>query len=730
MDEEQSKQPKATSGGGTGVSPAQTGTKFIFGLGILMVLIVIIVVLAMVLPGNNDETESLQTPDTINFQTGVSLITSYHIDSEITSRMARTIVSMEIVNALRCSSIKTVTLQLPLGTRVAGLKVISFDDEQDTCTADGVVKQLDDARESFLESASEGLPGAYVEEQDTFSHSLQVSMPPLGKANVELILEQLLQQRLGRVEFQLPFAPNEDVDSMSMNLKVQGVNEFMNSSLVMEVGDDLKSELENSFQDENVTGLDGNLEFNLDLSDTREFRYLPKIIGGSYVPAEFSESGELHVSNGPSWSCFEHYFRPPNLGPMSKHMVWLVDTTMQDAKLNHTKQALKDFISDSLHEKDSFYIQLFGNRATEDAMLSSSATAGEKQRAMQFIDKEWPQNYAVNFHAAFLEGILRAKNAKTDAGVTVLVVVSDSSYFQGEWDRKKIVEDIYVANYQTEGNPVKIFTLGFEDSSDTQLLSGIAVTNDGVSVSLSGPSFKDQFQNFFESEFSNVILSNVAIDYQPTNGTRVKGQTIQSFPVLSDGKEVVVRGLLENTRNTTILGSDTLQATTIGFTNVGENIWQVKATTRDTSTCYQSYAHSRIDQLLRFRDVSELVGEKSLKRMVNLVTPCPEDKKLVDCIEEEATDLAIAANIVAQGITGMVTVDHDDCLSFEGETEICRDGTIGEFYYEDYYGNGGTESDFVYGPAYSEAFGHRQYFVILIIKYILSSFFLLSFFAL
>lgn len=50
-----------------------------------------------------------------------------------------------------------------------------------------------------------------------------------------------------------------------------------------------------------------------------------------------------------------------------------------------------------------------------------------------------------------------------------------------------------------------------------------------------------------------------------------------------------------------------------------------------------------------------------MKNMVNLVSTYYSNKNLVDCIEEEATNLAIAANFVAKGITDMVTVDVEDC---------------------------------------------------------------------
>ncbi|KAL3908383.1 MAG: hypothetical protein SGILL_008504, partial [Bacillariaceae sp.] len=700
----------------------------LIAIGLFVVVIIIAVVAVVLTLPDEEQVDVYAPPDTIDFQAGVSLVTEYHVDAEISSRIARSVISMEIANGLRCSSIRSVTLQLPLNTRVAGLKVISYKDDGGNCTVDGVVKRLAEARETFLESASEGLPGAYVEEQDTFAHSIQVAMPPLGtyafdsihvvyvscmpnfrvsrigigtgKAHVQLALEQLLHQQLGKVDFQVPFSPNEKVDSISINLKIDGVNPFVDSSLMLDFGDEL--EVADMISLDNVTALDETAEFNLDIIDAREYRELPKIVSGSFVPNELPESGVLYVSEGDAWSCFEHYFRPPNLEPLAKHVVWVVDTTMRGSELNHTKAALKSFISESMDEKDSFYIQLFGNRATEHALVSSGATAEEKKRAIEFIDDDWPRRDRVNLHAAFLEGLLRAKNSDIDTGVTILVFISQSRSFSGERNRKKIVEDIYTANYLTEGSPVKMFVLGLDGNggkSDMELLNSIAVTNAGISASIKGPSYERQIKNFFESEFSNVLLSNVGVEYSPRAGVEVTGQTVQNFPLLSDGYEVAVRGLLTRPDQAVVL-DDSLVAVTTASTINGKQEWQVVATPQESSACYQSYAHSRIDQLLRLRDVAKLVGDATLREMVKLAEPCPDDKKMKDCIEEEATQLALSAEIVTKGITAMVTEDGKDCLNFEGETEICRDGTTkdGEVAFDNFDEHHGTGVGTTWAP--------------------------------
>ena len=103
-------------------------------------------------------------------------------------------------------------LQLPLNTRITSLKTISSDE----CETTGYVQELSEARDTFLESAASGVPSAYVESQDSFTHSLQVSIPPLGITNVELVLEQLIVQRQGKINFKIPLCQTSRLMILSL----------------------------------------------------------------------------------------------------------------------------------------------------------------------------------------------------------------------------------------------------------------------------------------------------------------------------------------------------------------------------------------------------------------------------------------------------------------------------------------------------------------------------------
>ena len=172
----------------------------------LATIVILAIVLPIVLSKEPVVEEPPPPPLNVDFTTGVSLITSYAVKTMVQSRLARTTITMEVKNGLDCSSVHAVSFQLPVGTRITSLKTVTEDD----CVAKGDVQELKEARETFMEAASQGLPGAYVEaRQDSFTHSLQVAIPPLGTSNVELVVEQLLKQRLDEVKFEVPLFPNE-----------------------------------------------------------------------------------------------------------------------------------------------------------------------------------------------------------------------------------------------------------------------------------------------------------------------------------------------------------------------------------------------------------------------------------------------------------------------------------------------------------------------------------------
>lgn len=663
--------------------------------------VILIIMLCVVFVPHRDHDDEEYVPTALDFQTGISLVKSYDVSAIITSRLVRTTIVVDVVNALRCSSIRSISLRLPAHARISSLTTIATLDGDETdelkvCSTYGEVQRIKDARENFLETASQGLPGAYIEQQNTLLHSLQVAMPPLGSSKVELVIEELLHRRLGRVDLELPFAPNEDIDQMSFRLHLaEEGNNITSMDLQLELGGDLElaASVYNGPNSTSMIPLTG--EFSIDILEAHDYDDLPKLLYGSFRPQQQPQGGTLQVED----NCFELQFLPPDLEPLTRNILFVVDVS-ESRTHNSTKRALKDFIKSSLVEGDAFSIQLFGRKGTEDLHRSTLVNAKEVDDAIKFIDKDW-KHFAkgqTNIQEAFLQGLLRAQRDMEDENtdVTLLVLISTGWADTGETDRQRIVESIYVSNFEsTARHPVKIYSTAY-DTADQEMLNAIAVMNGGVSSELVKSSdlpFETQMRSFFEEEFGTVLLSDVktVFDVGVADVTSF-GETQVDFPLLADGYEVVIRGLLSPHE-----GNTAMTATTTAVKNSGDSAWTTASshvvTSEPSGICFQSYAHSRIDQLLRLRDVASLVSDEMLDKVARLTKPCniDSDENMAQCIEAEAVELALDSRVVVEGLTSMVTIDKDDCLNFEEETEICVAGTAGDGVFEgtpvdDYYG--------------------------------------------
>ena len=370
---------------------------------------------------------------------------------------------------------------------------------------------------------------------------------------------------------------------------------------------------------------------------------------------------------------------------MPRNLIFLLDVSENmgynnGERLVKAKRALHSFI-ETLAPEDTFAIQTFGPRGTETLWGPLPGTIEEKSDAIKFLNATRPSNrWGTDLNEAFLEGILRAisdAEASEDNHPTILVCLSGNSGSKGETNRTKIVQ--HVSDLNQDGL-VKIFNLGVGvSSSHMQLLDTISLINGGVSAPIRARSHDDfdlQIVNFLKSEIGEVLMSDVEVKYSTgiNKKSSVYGETQTVFPVMADGYEVVVRGLILETD-----ADKKLNAITSASTMNGPKTWELPLVpTTDnaarSSLCFQSYAHDRITQLLRLSDSADLLGDDLLKRLVTLKKPCTEDE-FAKCVRAEALDLALEANVVAKGLTAMVTVDMDKCMKRNENAQICLDGT-------------------------------------------------------
>ena len=223
------------------------------------------------------------------------------------------------------------------------------------------------------------------------------------------------------------------------------------------------------------------------------------------------------------------------------------------------------------------------------------------------------------------------------------------------------------------------------------LLLGIAIQNGGL-AQLIEDGFDDsieQMQTFYDSELGKILLADIRVDVG--GDFRLVQGTNPTFPVLSAGSEITVRGLVERLSASANGKNDIIKANTTGMTSGGfYKSWIATVSTSDRtqqqqqsdasspfsskSRCYQSYAHSKVAELMQFRDAARVLGD-DLKEYVGI--EC--EGSLDACIEREALGVALEAGLVWPELTALVTVESDTCsaVNYGDNVEICNDGTEG-----------------------------------------------------
>lgn len=622
---------------------------------VFIVIAALAIILPLVLTDDDDGEESSDDPDiNVDFTTGISMVTKYAVNATINARLARSVVKVTLENAVECVAIHSFTMELPVGARVAKVDLM---DDASGCSVEGETMELEEARDTFMEEAGKGLPGAYIEERDGFSYSVQVSMTPFGSTTMEFVVEQLLWEEVGEVKFQVPVVPYEKVDQVVFDLTISDASEDEAQDIVLDMPQ--------------IGRVPNTTSFHMEFTDARQ-QDLRRIVRGSYKPGRLPEAGVLYTDG----KCFEHVFHPSSLEPMPKNVIILVDVSdsMAGPRLVAAKSALTA-LTDTLSSEDTLTIQTFAYHGTEDLWGMNVLTPEEKEEAKQFINTLTVRGGPDNLFAALGEGLIRAEIAKdkNPNAVTVLVLLSDGQPRVGERSTSRIAGVVWEKNQRVGA---KIFSLAFS-SADLDLLRAISIMNGGVTSTLRpGDDIEKQMRTFFESEFGTILLSDVsfALPSSTVNTENV-------FPVLANGTELVVRGLLPSTVPS--VSSEQPWIAVKGTSRSGPRTWQPLATDDPFSTgmpltntrCFQSYAHAKINQLLELSHATKIVGDEVIKPLLTLSKPCPPDERLEKCIKADALALAMDANLVVSGLTAMATQDASDCFTIEEDAQICVDGT-------------------------------------------------------
>ena len=593
-------------------------------------------------------------------------LSRYHVSTQVKSRLANTAIEMEFVNPERdCSQIHSVVLQLPRNARLTHLEM----DLSDGCQLDSQVKHLETAVEDFQQQSSQGKPAALLQASwDMVNYELKVSIPPNGSTNVVLGYSELLYQKLGQVDFQIPIFPGTPVGFLGMDISVEDLD-----GGILE----LYTEPLPEYQDEvfQTTNNPASASVLFETSNVPEDSTLPRLMGAYYRPGPLPDEGIL-LSDGDG--CFTHIFNPTTFladaGSMARKIVFVIDVSgsMGGQKLDDAKASFNAMI-DTLEDRDTLIVQTFSSQGTEEVWGPELATSESRNQAKQFVDRLQTIS-GTNLNDAFVDGIATVRDAPEEM-VPILVILTDG---KGNIGPQVTARNIRVAN--AGSRKVKIFALAFGDDADMDLLLGIAIQNGGQARRIY-EGFGDavsQMELFYKQELGTILLSDIDVSYDlgedNTTPLLLQDSTLMQFPVLAGGSEIVVRGKLDKTA----ISPDTILRSAVSARSaIGTNQWSSEfsmfgdGTATLSNECQQTFAQARIKELLEYRDAARALGDELFPDVDgdSVTTASSRSGLSSSNFEEDARQIALDSRLVWPGLTALVTIENQSCQ--QNSYEIC-----------------------------------------------------------
>lgn len=596
------------------------------------------------------------------------MLSLYNVTTVVHTRLAETFLSMEFENNDNCSKLFAFTLALPRTARLTHLEM----DLDNGCALASTVKGLEEAQDDFQRQVDLGKPAAIVTAYDLQNYQLQVSLPPVGSTLVVLRYEELLWQRLYRVQFQVPLYPGIAVKELFLSIVVRDPTSPVKNLQVEGLESSIRKLVRRRGLQQQKDDTSDLTSLHFHEVEVAEGSGVPRLVTASFEPGALPDEGILLSSR----DCFTHLFNPTTflsaIGPMPKKIVFVIDVSgsMSGAKINDAKSAFGTMIQ-TLDDQDTVTVQTFSSQGTKALWGPRMATTSAKKSAVGFVTA-LSTGGSTNLREAYVDGIDRVYETE-EGQVSVLVILTDGI---GNTGPRATAQEIREINYNGK---VKIYGFAFGDDADMDLLLGISIQNGGRTVRIyeGYGDAASQMERFYRQELGTVFLTDIHLSYGSDTHS-VKEATLSDVPLLAGGSEVVVRGkwdipTVESFSARQAGSSSMIRAVVDANSASGPVTWSKEFTVEleepqigvaAARECHQSYAQARIIQLLEYRDAERALGSDLLDGLSEYLPVDSDFKQL-------ARNLALDAGLVWPGLTALVTVESESC---ETSYDVCYDG--------------------------------------------------------
>ncbi|XP_068109262.1 inter-alpha-trypsin inhibitor heavy chain H3-like isoform X3 [Hyperolius riggenbachi] len=461
-------------------------------------------------------------------------IQSMHIDTKVTSRFARTLITMVVQNPSNSSQEGIFDVELPKTAFIT-----NFSMTIDNVTNVGTVKERAEAKRQYQKAVSKGQSAGLVQLIDRkMEHfKISVNVGSLAKATFKLTYEELLKRQLGSYELNIRVRPQELVENFQITVDIiesQGIS-FLKAAGTFtsnEVMDIVKV---------NRTETKAHIEFSPTVDQQRRCPgCLETVLDGDlkikYDVKRENSAGKLQVVNG----YFVHYFAPPSLSRITKNVVFVLDHSgsMYGTKIKQTYEAFIKILGDVPIE-DHFGLLMFDDKVDKWKRTLVKATPDNINKAKEFVSHMTARG-GTDINIALLTAAKMLTNATINnmlpkVSASIIIFLSDGEPTSGTTDHKKIISNV---KHLLEGQ-ASLYCLGFGKDVDYNFLERLALENGGLARRIYEDSDSAlQLQGFY-NEVAYPMLLDVNLKYIENSVDYV---TQNSFKHYYQGSEIIVAG--------------------------------------------------------------------------------------------------------------------------------------------------------------------------------------------
>ncbi|XP_050352920.1 inter-alpha-trypsin inhibitor heavy chain H4-like [Nymphalis io] len=649
-------------------------------------------------------------------------LTKMQVNSEVSLRYAHTAIVTHVRNPSRSSQQATFHVLLPETAFISGF-VMTLNGK----SYKAYVKEKEEAKKIYSEAVSQGIGAAHIsaKARDSNHFTVSVNVEPNTEAVFNLTYEELLVRRNGVYNHAINLHPGTLVPKMEVTvhikesqkislLRVPEVrtgneidateNDAHNSKVIIQKSDDEKEATITFTPDlEEQKRLMSVYADKIKESATSSHNWYSRqnddekttgVLGQFVVQYDVirPEKGEILVNDG----YFVHFFAPQELTPLSKLVVFVLDTSgsMSGRKIKQLRSAMHAILAD-LRTTDYFSIVEFNSNvkvhklsealeeptrphyewsAVEQPVTlvpPALATADNVAKA-QVIISRLSAGGGTNIHKALdvaVDVINKAyKPSQTDPSTAVnttttdteeringelqpiIIFLTDGDATMGETNPKHILS--FITEKNAGEKKAAIYSLAFGQDADRDLLRKLSLRNEGFMRQIyEAADAALQLRHFYQ-QVSSPLLAHVNFVY-PSN--QVKAVTRHAFDAMFAGAETVVAGKLEP-------GVQELELRVTGFCadddHYGRKRYEVK---NKVKVSEKKEEYLPLERLWAYLSIKQLLDERDAQEQVTIKDEnSPEKRALAIALKYEFVTPLTSLVVVKPNATNAVDTESAD----------------------------------------------------------------------